>query len=346
MNNMFAPDCILVRCKALKEQGNDFWGVMNHLVSQSECYLGLDLGGTKIEAVVLNQAGERLFCQRLPTPQGDYLATLTAIDTLVQQADQQFGLFAAIGIGTPGAISTLTHRMKNCNSTCLNDQPLLQDLESRLNRTVFLANDADCFALSEAVDGAGQGAQSVFGVILGTGVGGGLVLNGRLLQGVNRIAGEWGHNLMPETVRSDWPDRACYCGRLNCVETFLSGAGLRQTYQQHCQMQSVQYASVIDHSVMQTVPEIVVRAEQGEACAQQALRLYAEQLAAALATVINIVDPEVIVLGGGLSNIQMIYSQLSDFLPKFVFSDQVLTQIKAPKYGDSSGVRGAAWLAL
>lgn len=336
MNGVSAPDCILVRCRALKEQNNELVGVLwGYFVNQSKYYLGLDLGGTKIEAVVLNRSGKRFFCQRLPTPQGDYLATLAAIDALVQEADRQFGIFSAIGIGTPGAISTLTNRMKNCNSTCLNDQPLLQDLESRLNRKVFLANDADCFALSEAVDGAGQGAQSVFGVILGTGVGGGLVLNGRLLQGVNRIAGEWGHNLMPEIVRAGWPDRACYCGRLNCVETFLSGAGLRQTYQQLCQNLEIL-----------AVPEIVMLAGQKDECAQQALNAYAEQLAAALAAVINIVDPEVIVLGGGLSNIEAIYKQVPLFLPNFVFSDQVLTQIKAPQYGDSSGVRGAAWLAL
>lgn len=311
---------------------------MDHLISQSEFYLGLDLGGTKVEAVVLNRAGERLFCQRLPTPQGDYLATLACIQRLVQAAEQQFGHFSALGIGTPGAISTRTGRMKNCNSTCLNDQPLLQDLESRLQKSIFLANDADCFALSEAVDGAGRGAQSVFGVIIGTGVGGGLVLNGRLLQGVNRIAGEWGHNVMPDIARQSFPDRACYCGRSNCVETFLSGSGLVQTYQQ-LRLNSHQVAA---HSL--SVPEIVTLAEQGDVCAQHTLSIYAEQLASALATVINIVDPEVIVLGGGLSNIKMIYQQLPLLLPRFVFSDQLLTQVKAPVYGDSSGVRGAAWL--
>lgn len=298
-------------------------------------FLGIDLGGTKIEAAVLNKQGQMLFRERLSTPQGNYEATLDAISVLVTWVESQFGQFERLGIGTPGAVSVKTGRMKNCNSTCLNDQPLIEDLTQRLKKTILLANDADCFALSEATDGAARAQENVFGVILGTGVGGGLVINGRLIQGANRIAGEWGHNRMPDDLVQGFRPRQCYCGRKNCVETFLSGPGFSLT---HAEMHGL--------SGIKPDPKLITsQAEDGERRAMQTIQFYSRQLAGSLANVINILDPNVIVLGGGMSNVDLVYTHLQRFLPERVFSDQVATRVVAPEYGDSSGVRGAAWLA-
>lgn len=297
-------------------------------------FLGIDLGGTKIEAAVLDSQGEMLFRERVATPQGSYEATLDAISVLVAWAESQTVSFDSVGLGTPGAISVKTGLMKNCNSTCLNGMPLVDDLQRRLNKKVLQANDADCFTLSEAIDGAARGQRNVFGVILGTGVGGGLVLNHHLVQGVNRIAGEWGHNPMPADLIKDFKPRACYCGHHNCIETFLSGPGLSRTH-----------AEV--HGLQRVNPDprlIAAQAMEGEKRALQTLQIYSLQLAGALAGVINILDPDVIVLGGGISNISLVYTYIRNYLEAFVFSDSVQTRILAPEFGDSSGVRGAAWL--
>ncbi|VXB43532.1 manno(fructo)kinase [Pseudomonas sp. 8AS] len=287
---------------------------------------GIDLGGTKTEIIALQGSDERLR-RRLPTPQGDYQASLQTIARLVREAEQQLGASGSVGIGIPGTRSPDHGRIKNANSVCLIGQDLQGDLEDLLQRPVRLANDADCFALSEASDGAGAGADSVFGVILGTGVGGGIVIHGRLLGGPNAIAGEWGHNALPWRSPADGPARRCYCGLDDCIETFLSGPG---------------WAA---HSGLGlNAAQLAAAAEAGEAAAQQALQRYCEQLARGLATVINLLDPHVIVLGGGLSNIHALYAQVPPLLVRHVFSDQVNTRLLPARHGDSSGVRGAAWL--
>lgn len=294
--------------------------------------IGIDLGGTKTEIVVLSSQGNVVLRQRAPTPRGDYAASLQLIHELVQSAEAQLGASATVGVATPGAVSRATGRMKNANSVWLNHQPLQQDLERMLARPVRISNDANCFALSEAVDGAARGASVVFGVILGTGVGAGIVVNGQVWEGPNAIAGEWGHNPLPLPNGCDLPLPACYCGRDGCIERYLSGPGLSEN---HARM----------HGQTLTSAEIVAQAESGVCLAAAAsLDHYLDRLARALAGVINILDPEVIVLGGGLSNIQSIYTQLPQRWGAYVFSDSVLTRLVAPLYGDSSGVRGAAWL--
>jgi fructokinase len=265
--------------------------------------IGIDLGGTKTEALALDAHGRETFRKRVPTPRGDYRATLKTIASLVEEAGE-----GSVGVGIPGALSQATGLVKNANSTWLIGKPLKQDLERALGREVRLANDANCFALSEARDGAGEGAEVVFGVILGTGVGGGVVVRGRLLGGANAIAGEWGHTPLPLPRAEDLPLRPCYCGREGCIETYLSGPALER--------------------------------DGGEA----ALDPYCERLARALAGVINILDPDVIVLGGGVSNIARLYDEVPKLWPRYVFSDHVATRLLPPKHGDSSGVRGAAWL--
>ncbi len=289
-------------------------------------HLGIDLGGTKIELLALR--GEReLLRQRLPTPQGDYDATLDTVAHLVEAAEAHLSERGSLGIGIPGTRSPDHGLIKNANSTCLIGRDLQSDLEQRLDRPVRLANDADCFALSEATDGAGAGASSVFGVILGTGVGGGIVIHGRLLSGPNAIAGEWGHNSMPWRQVSDGPAQHCYCGKEDCIETFLSGPGWAAR-------------SGLD----MTADAIAQAAVNGDKSAIAALERYCDQLARGLASVINLIDPEVIVLGGGLSNIAALYRQVPLLLPRYVFSDRVNTRLVPARHGDSSGVRGAAWL--
>ena len=292
---------------------------------------GIDLGGTKIELIALDADGTEIWRRREATPQGDYRGTLETIRQLVWQAEHELGEAGHVGIGTPGAISRASGRLKNSNSVCLNGQPLIEDLERVLGRPVRMANDADCFALSEASDGAAAGFPVVFGVILGTGVGGGIVVNGRLLQGPNAIAGEWGHNPLPWSQADELPGPECYCGKRGCIETFLSGPGLARDFLQ----QSGQSLTGV---------EILARAESGDAEAESAFQRYEDRLARGLAHVINLLDPDAIVLGGGLSNCARLYAQVSRHWDRYVFSDRVDTRLLAPVHGDSSGVRGAAWL--
>ncbi len=287
--------------------------------------LGIDLGGTKIEGVVLSSQGIVLAKERIATPK-NYPAIIDAIAELVCRLERSTGGQVSVGVGGPGAESALTGRMKNSNTQCINGEALREDLSTRLGKTVRFSNDANCFALSEAVDGAGASYSSVFGVILGTGTGGGLVFNKRVLSGANGIAGEWGHIPMPYLREG----RNCYCGRQDCVETYLCGAGLVRSY-------------VTAGGDALSVPDIVTRATT-EAMAETVLDNYCRQLASALAVVINIVDPAAIVLGGGLSNIAMLYEKVPQYWNDYVFSDQCVTKLLPAKYGDSSGVRGAAWL--
>ena len=273
--------------------------------------IGVDLGGTKIEAIALD-GNREVFRKRIPAPRGDYAATLTAIRILLE------GLEGTVGIGIPGALSRATGLVKNANSTWLIGKPLREDLEKALGREVRIANDANCFALSEAVDGAGKGADVVFGVILGTGVGGGIVVRGQVLTGPNAIAGEWGHNALPLPRESDLPLPTCYCGRKGCIETYLSGPALARD----------------------------AKAPNAEAAIgeEAAMGRYEERLARALASVVNTLDPDVIVLGGGMSNVARLYDSVPRLWGRYVFSDRVDTRIVPPVHGDSSGVRGAAWL--
>lgn len=297
---------------------------------------GIDLGGTKIELCALAPSGEMLLRQRVDTPQGDYQGTLKAIKGLVSDAEARLGQSASIGIGTPGAISPATGLLRNSNSVCLNGQPLLRDLQDHLDRPVRLANDADCFALSEASDGAGkpppgQDRNTVFGVIIGTGVGAGVVVDGRLLSGPNAIAGEWGHNPLPWPEQAERPGPACYCGLRGCIETFLSGPGMERDHRERTRR---------DWSSRQ----IVAAAQEGDAQALACLDRYVDRLARSLAHVINVLDPHVIVLGGGMSNIDSLYQRVPERWDRYVFTDRVLTRLVRNEYGDSSGVRGAAWL--
>lgn len=293
--------------------------------------IGVDLGGTKTELIAIDDDGAVRLRRRAPTPAGDYAATVALIAGMVTQAERELGVRASVGIGTPGSQSPVDGRMRNANSTCLNGQPLKQDVEAALGRTVRLANDANCFALSEAVDGAGRGADVVFGVILGTGVGGGVVVHGRVLQGANGVAGEWGHNPLPPGDDTGGHAPACYCGRHGCVETWLSGPALA--------------ADHLRTSGETAAPErIVARAADGDAACEATLRRYEARLARALAGVINLLDPDVIVLGGGLSSIGRLYERVPQLWAPHVFSDRIVTRLCPPLHGDSSGVRGAAWL--
>ena len=281
--------------------------------------IGIDLGGTKIEALALDGAGREVFRKRVPTPRGDYAATLDAVIALVREIGE-----GTVGVGIPGALSHATGLVKNANSTCLIGRPLRQDLERALGREVRLENDANCFALSEAVDGAGAGAKVVFGVILGTGVGAGIVVERKVLIGRNAIAGEWGHNPLPLPAAGDLPLPACYCGRAGCIETYLSGPALERDYERLTGRKL-------------GAPEIA-------ALGGPALERYVERLARSLAGVINILDPDVIVLGGGMSNVDELYTEVPRRWLPHVFSDQVATRLVRHQHGDSSGVRGAAWL--
>jgi fructokinase len=296
--------------------------------------IGVDLGGTKIEIVALDSVGAELVRERVIAPRDDYGATLAAIAALVAGVERQLGIApgsASVGVGTPGSLAPDTGLLRGSNSVWLNGRRIREDLADRLGRPVAIANDANCFALSEAADGAGAGASVVFGVILGTGVGGGLVVNGRVLEGRNRIAGEWGHNPLPWTAEDERPGPACYCGLAGCIETFLSGPAL-----------------AADHARANGgtagAATIVARADAGEATCQRTLERYESRLARALAHVINIVDPDVIVLGGGLSNVDRLYANVPRLWDAWVFADTVATRLVRHRHGDSSGVRGAAWL--
>jgi fructokinase len=291
----------------------------------------VDLGGTKIEAIAIDAGGAVRGRRRVTTPHGDYDASLDAIAGLVTALEREAGGRAKVGVGMPGALSPATGRVKNANSVWLNGRELAADLGRRVDRPLRFANDANCFALSEAVDGTAAGSRVVFGVILGTGTGGGLAVDGRVWTGPNAIAGEWGHNPLPWPRDDERPGPSCYCGRTGCLETFLSGPGL-----------------AADHTAAtgQTLapPELAARAAAGDAGAEATLRRYDDRLARGLATVINVVDPDAIVLGGGLSNLRRLYATVPRLWPRYVFSDRVDTRLLPPKHGDASGVRGAAWL--
>ena len=295
--------------------------------------IGVDLGGTKIEAVALDETGAEVVRMRVATPRNDYGATVKTITSLIATLETRTHTSGknTIGIGIPGTPSPKTGLIKNANSTWLIGKPLQRDIETILGQPVRLANDADCFTMSEAMDGAGRGAASVFGVILGTGVGGGFVFKGHLLSGPNAIAGEWGHNPMPWPEPGERPGPLCYCGLSGCVETYLSGPGLSQDFNRHTGLDA-------------TPQEITEMAHRGDGGALATLVRYHKRLARALASVINILDPEVIVLGGGLSNMPSLYRSVPEFWGEWVFSDDVVTKLAKNKHGDSSGVRGAAWL--
>jgi fructokinase len=293
--------------------------------------VGVDLGGTKMEVIAMGSRGKELLRHRVRTPQGDYTAILNAIVELIRYAEKRIGADYSIGIGTPGALSRTTGKLKNSNSTCLNNMPILHDLERLIGRPVRVSNDANCFALSEAVDGSGTGTSVVFGVIIGTGCGGGIVVNGSVLTGLNAIAGEWGHNPLPWATDDERPGPDCYCGKKGCIETYLSGPGMTRDHQ----------AS----TGRKLRPETIVqRAAAGEQASEATLGRYEERMARALAHVINIVDPDVIILGGGMSNIPRLYKNVPELWGRYVFSDRVETKLLPARHGDSSGVRGAAWL--
>jgi fructokinase len=295
--------------------------------------IGIDLGGTKIEGVVLGRDGRELARERLATPVGTYEATIAAIQDLVTGLEAAAGTRCTVGVATPGALSPATGLIKNANSTRLIGHPLDQDLTAALGRPVRVANDANCFAVSEATDGAAAGAAVVFGVILGTGVGGGIALNGRPLLGANAIAGEWGHNPLPIPADDERPGPTCYCGRMGCIEAWLSGPAFER-----------QYRALTGTDLRAT--DIANAAEAGSEVAASCMERYCERFARALAGVVNLIDPNVIVLGGGLSRIAALYERVPKLWARYVFSEpeHIQTRLIPPRYGDSSGVRGAAWL--
>jgi fructokinase len=293
--------------------------------------IGVDLGGTKIEAVALDREGAVRARRRIATPRGDYDGTLRAIAGVVTELERPFGRRATVGVGMPGALSPATGLVKNANSVWLNGRPLAEDLARVLPRPLRFANDANCFALSEAVDGAAAEARAVFGVIVGTGTGGGIVIERRVWTGPNAIAGEWGHNPLPWPRDDERPGPRCYCGQAGCLETWLSGPGL-----------TADHAAATGRALEPAA--IVSGAAAGDAAAEASLRRYEDRMARGLASVINVLDPDVIVLGGGLSNLQRLYEALPRLWPRYVFSDRVDTRLLPPRHGDASGVRGAAWL--
>lgn len=293
--------------------------------------IGVDLGGTKIEAIVLDQQGDEITRQRVSTPKDDYQQILLTLADLVEEVEEGLGEVATIGIGTPGAISPATGLLKNSNTVCMNGKPIKKDLVSLLGRDIRIANDANCFALSEAVDGAAAGAEVVFGVIVGTGTGGGVIVNRNVLTGKHAICGEWGHNPLPWPNAEEADGPLCYCGKQGCIETYLSGPGITRDHQRHGGDKA---------SAEEIVELAALNFERAEATMQR----YEDRMARSLATVINVLDPDVIVLGGGMSNIERLYTNVPKRLAEYVFSDVITTPILSPKFGDSSGVRGAAWL--
>ncbi len=293
--------------------------------------IGIDLGGTKIEGIALADDGRELDRRRIASPRGDYAATIRAVVDLVEAIESAVGAHGSVGIGIPGTVSPATGLIKNANSTWLIGHPLREDLGRALHRDVRLANDANCFALSEATDGAAAGASIVFGVIIGTGVGGGVVINGAVIEGANSIAGEWGHNPLPAPDDDERPGPPCYCGRSGCTETFLSGPALARDYR-------ARGGGDI------TAAEVAARAQGGDRIAIECLDRYAHRFAKAIATIINVIDPHVVVLGGGLSNIDALYARVPALWARHVFSDRVDTRLVRARHGDASGVRGAAWL--
>ncbi|MBK6404072.1 MAG: ROK family protein [Holophagales bacterium] len=293
--------------------------------------IGIDLGGTKTEALALGAGGRELLRLRRPTPP-DYDGTLATISGLVNEVETTLGARGTVGVGMPGTISPASGLVKNANSTWLLGRPLGTDLARLLGRDVRLANDANCFALSEASDGAAAGAACVFGVIVGTGTGGGIVVNGQVRTGPNAIAGEWGHNPLPWALEDEQPGPACWCGKYGCIETFLSGPGLSRDH-------------LAATGEARSAAELAVAAATGDAGATATLTRHTHRMARALASVVNVLDPDVIVLGGGLSNLAPLYDEVPRLWGRWVFSDRVDTPLRPPRWGDSSGVRGAAWLS-
>ena len=293
--------------------------------------IGIDLGGTKIEGIALSETGEELFRNRVATPQGDYRATLQTVSDLVAQVEKAVGEKGSIGVCTPGALSPASGLMRNSNSVCMNGKPVLSDLQQQLQRDIRIANDANCFALSEATDGAAEDAAVVFGVIVGTGTGAGVVIDKRVLLGPNAIAGEWGHNPLPWPEDSELPGPECYCGKHGCIETWLSGPGMVRDHELH-------------NNVFLDAETIDNKARFGDEEADETLERYENRMARSLAHVINILDPDVIVLGGGMGNIKRLYKNVPMIWGDYIFSDVVNTKLVSPVHGDSSGVRGAARL--
>ena len=293
--------------------------------------VGVDLGGTKTEAIALDPSGATLLRRRIPTPASDYDAIVEAIAALVRSIEAEIGREARVGVGVPGSISPQSGVIRNANTLVLNGRPLAEDLGRALGRETRIENDANCFALSEATDGAGEGREVVFGVILGTGVGGGLIVRGRLLKGANALAGEWGHNPLPRMRPDEFPGPRCYCGRDGCIETFLCGGALAEDYGKRS-------------GERVAAEEVARRADIGDPLALGAVDAYRDRLARALASVVNVVDPNVIVLGGGLSNIDRLYEGLEGLVGSYAFTDTLATPIVKNRHGDSGGVRGAAWL--
>ena len=293
--------------------------------------IGIDLGGTKIEGIALSDAGKELFRHRISTPQGDYQGTLRSIADLINKIEVVVDEKGSIGICTPGAFSPATGLMRNSNSVCMNGKPVFTDLQQLLQREIRIANDANCFTLSEAIDGVAKDAAVVFGVIIGTGTGGGVVVDKKVLIGPNAIAGEWGHNPLPWPQDYELPGPECYCGKHGCIETWLSGPGIVRDHELHNN-------AFIDAEMLDNM------ARFGDEDAYETLQRYEDRMARSLAHVINILDPDVIVLGGGMGNIKRLYKNVPDIWGDYVFSDAVNTKLLAPLHGDSSGVRGAAWL--
>lgn len=293
--------------------------------------IGIDLGGTKIEGIALSEIGDQLYRTRVATPQGDYKAILQVVADLVAKIENRVAKKGSVGICTPGTLSPETNLMRNSNSVCMNGKPVLDDLQNLLARDVRMANDANCFVLSEATDGAGKDAEVVFGVIVGTGTGAGIVVNKKVVVGPNSIAGEWGHNPLPWPLDMELPGLECYCGKNGCIETWLSGPGIVRDHELHND-------AFIDAETLSQ------KAKFGDEEAVETFERYENRMARSLAHIINVLDPDIIVLGGGVGNVKRLYENVPTIWGKYVFSDVVNTKLLAPVHGDSSGVRGAAWL--
>jgi fructokinase len=306
--------------------------------------IGIDLGGSKIEGIALADDGRELARRRVATPRHDYDATIGAIAALVGDLERETGAHGSVGVGMPGALSPVSGLVKNANSTWLIGRPIDRDLAQALGRPVRCANDANCFALSEATDGAGAGAGVVFGVIVGTGTGAGIVAFGRVLTGPNAIAGEWGHNPLPWPRDDERPGPVCYCGKTGCLETYLSGPGLTRDYRDSGGAAAAEPDGPEARGIAAGAPEVVRRAERGEAEAEAALARYEDRMARGLAVVLNLLDPDVIVLGGGMSQVARLYENVPRLWQAWAFSDRISTPLRPPRHGDASGVRGAAWL--
>ncbi|MGB7437955.1 MAG: fructokinase [Candidatus Acidiferrum sp.] len=299
--------------------------------SRNSIRIGVDLGGTKIEFVALDSNGHELHRLRVATPRDNYEGTIRAIKEGVEKIEATLGRHGTVGVGIPGTVSAITHTVKNANSTWMNGQPFDRDLSEALHREVRCANDANCLAVSEATDGAGAGKRVVFAVVLGTGCGGGLAIDGRVHNGRNGVAGEWGHTTLPWMRTEEYPGPECYCGYRGCIETWISGTGLEADYERSTKAKL-------------QGKEIIVRSDAGEAAALAVLERYEDRLTRSLAQMINILDPDIIVLGGGVSQVPRLYKNVPQRLKEYVFGREADTPVVVAEHGDASGVRGAAWL--